>query len=88
MDTNGPEELLRRIARVAPPPFLFTRIEARLERGSRVPRARLVAVACGLVLLLVANAVVLMRSSGAESGPSLGDVAGAMGMNASNQLYQ
>lgn len=90
MDTNAPEDLLKRVARVDPPPFLFTRIEARLASGAlmRVPRARLVAVACGLALLLLANVSVIMRASRAAAGPSLGDVAEGMGMNATNQLYQ
>jgi hypothetical protein len=87
MDVNGPEALLERIARVDPPPFLFTRIEARLMEVVQVPRARIVVVACGLALLLLANAVVLTRASRATGASSLGDVAGAMGMNASNQLY-
>ena len=68
MDTNGPEDLLKRIARVDPPPFLLTRIEARLSAAVQVPRGRLVAVACALAALLLVNAVVLeARREGAAS---------------------
>jgi len=86
MDTNGTEDLLKRIARVDPPPFLFTRIEARLSATVRVPRGRLVAMACALAALLLVNAVVLGGKEG-RSG-QLDEVADAMGMNASNQLYR
>lgn len=86
MDTNGPEDLLKRIARVDPPPFLLTRIEARLAPAVQVPRGRLVAVACALAALLLVNAVVLGGKAG--SNGQLDEVADAMGMNASNQLYR
>ena len=88
MDTNGPEDLLKRIERVDPPPFLLTRIEARLEQGVRVPRTRLVAVACGLALLLLVNVAVIKQSKGDESGSAMGEVLDGMRLNASNQLYQ
>mgnify|MGYP000992424649 CR=1 FL=1 len=81
-------ELLGRVGRVDPPPFLFTRIEARLAQGAIVPRGRLVAIACALAVLLLANAAVLTRVSGTRNGSSLGDVVDVMGMNASNQLYE
>lgn len=81
-------ELLRGVGPVDPPPFLFTRIEARLTQGPIVPRGRLVAIACALAALLLANAVVLTRASGTGNGSSLGDVVEVMGMNASNQLYE
>ena len=81
-------DLLARVERVDPPPFLFTRIEARLAQGRIVPRARLVAIACALAVLLLANVAVLTRASGTRSGSSLGDVVDVMGMNASNQLYE
>jgi hypothetical protein len=86
MDTNGPDDLLKRIARVDPPPFLLTRIEARLAEGKQVPRGRLVAVACALALLLLVNLAVLTHGSG--SGSRLDEVAKGMGMNTSNQLYE
>ena len=88
MDTNEPEDLLKRIVRVDPPPFLFTRIEARLAQGVQVPRMRLVAVACGLALLLLANVVVLKQGRSDAGGASLGEVLDGMGINASNQIYQ
>ena len=86
MNTNGPEDLLRRIARVDPPPFLLTRIEAHLSAAVQVPRGRLVAVACALAALLLVNAVVLGGKSG--DGSHLDELAEVMGLNASNQLYR
>jgi len=88
MDTNGPEELLKRIARVDPPPFLLTRIEARLSAAVQVPRGRLVAVACALALLLLANVAVIRQSKSDNGGSAMGEVLDGMGLNASNQLYQ
>jgi hypothetical protein len=79
-------EQLGRVERIDPPPFLFTRIEARLAQYVAVPRGRLVAVACGLTLLLLLNVAVLAR--GPQNGSSLDGVVDGMGMNASNQLYR
>ncbi len=86
MEIHGPEDLLKRIARVDPPPFLLTRIEARLAAAVQVPRGRSVAVACALAALLVVNAVVL--GGEAVGSGQLDEVVDAMGMNASNQLYR
>ena len=88
MNNGDALELLGRVGRVDAPPFLFTRIEARLTQGAIVPRDRLVVIACALVMLVLANAAVLTRVSGARTGTSLGDVVEVMGMNASNQLYE
>jgi hypothetical protein len=82
------DDLLARVQRVDPPPFLLTRIEARLETGLSVPRPRLVLAACALTVLLLANLVVLTRSSGSAERAALGEVVEVMGMNTTNQLYE
>jgi len=88
MENNDLMDALGRIQCVDPPPFLFTRIEARIAARVVVPRARLIAVACASAFLLLVNAAVLTRTSSTRSGLSLGDVVEVMGMNASNQLYE
>ncbi len=88
MDHTELIERLGSLQQVDPPPFLITRIEARLAQGLIVPRGRLVAIACALAVLMLANVAVLTRASGARSRSSLGDVVDVMGMNASNQLYE
>lgn len=82
-------ELLGRVQWVDPPPFLLTRIEARLtDAGSMtVPRFRLIAVTCGLAVLLFANVFVLSQSRSGTGSSGLSEVIDVMGMNASNQLY-
>ena len=89
MGTRSIDDLLSRVQRVDPPPFLLTRIEARLADGGSmtVPRFRVIAVVCGLALLLCANVAVLMQSNSGTSSSNEGQVVEVMGMNASNQLY-
>jgi hypothetical protein len=79
------DDLLARVQRVDPPPFLLTRIEARLTAGMSVPRSRLVLAGCALLVLLLVNVIVLARSSRSSDA---GDVVEVMGMNATNQLYE
>jgi hypothetical protein len=82
------DDLLARVQRVDPPPFLLTRIEAHVADAVSVPQPRLVLAACALVVLLLMNVAVLTRSSGASGSATLGDVVEVMGMNNSNQLYE
>jgi len=88
---HDPTAYLKQVGRVAPPPFLFTRIEARIraQMDSRVPIGRLVAVFCGLALLLVVNGLLLRAErsavpSGHSELPTLGT---ALGIHTSNHLY-
>jgi hypothetical protein len=84
-------EYLERIAPVAPPPFLFTRIEARIaaQLRDRVPVAQAVAVFCGLALLLVVNTWALRPATAAiEPNAQEAAVLGtSLGLSPSNQLY-
>lgn len=84
------DDLLKRVQRVDPPPFLFTRIEARLAVGNgvRVPSARLVALACGLVLLLLANVAAIRENKSDTGASAMSEMLDGMGLNASNQLYR
>jgi hypothetical protein len=79
------DDLLARVQRVDPPPFLLTRIETRLADAVFVPKPRLVLAACALAVLLLANVAVLLGSSASQR--SLESVVEVMGMNTSNQLY-
>lgn len=88
---TDPTENLRRIVRVEPPPFLYTRIEARItaKRPDRVPMAGSVAVLCGLALLLAVNTLALMPT-GAEPDRARTETATlghVLGIQPSNQLY-
>lgn len=88
MKDQDVDDLLKRVQRVDPPPFLLTRIEARLVDGPSVPRPRLVLAVCALVVLLVANVAVLTRPQQPSNGEALGEVVNVMGMNTTNQLYE
>lgn len=87
MDENGIEDLLKRVERVEEPPFLFTRIEARLIREAPVPRTRFMLVACAMAVLLVANVTIIMRSHASSATAATAEMMDAMGMDASNQFY-
>ncbi|MBK9759597.1 MAG: hypothetical protein IPO90_06425 [Flavobacteriales bacterium] len=87
MDENGIEDLLKRVQRVEEPPFLFTRIEARLIHEVPVPRTRFMLVACAIAVLLVANVTVIMRSHASSATAATAEMMDAMGMDASNQFY-
>jgi hypothetical protein len=90
MEGNGIEELLTRVRRVEAPPFLFTRIEVRITRvqRERMPRVALLAAACGLMLLLGANFIVVNGASIGSAEDTTEQLVDGMGMNPSNQLYQ
>ncbi len=90
-EMKDPMEYLERIAPVAPPPFLFTRIEARIrtQMEQQVPMGRLVAIFCGLALLLAVNGLALRseRSEARAHASELPTLGTALGIHVSNQLY-
>ncbi len=85
-------ELLSSVDRVDPPPFLLTRIEARIADRERaqVPRTWSVMVGALAVVLLLLNVFAIGR--GVERVPSdqaaLQDLGSTFGLSTSNQLYQ
>jgi len=88
---HDPTAHLKQVGRVAPPPFLFTRIEARIraQMEQQVPMGRLVAVLCGLALLLAMNGLVLHsgRPAAQPERSELPTLGTALGIHTSNQLY-
>ncbi len=88
---NDPLEQLKQVGRVAPPPFLFTRIEARIraQMEQQVPMGRLVAIFCGLALLLAVNGLALLgdRRQTQPQRSELPTLGTALGIHVSNQLY-
>ena len=91
MNYNELIDRLGSVERVDPPPFLFTRIEARIaaRTAALVPHGRMVLVGLSLSMLLVANAAMFWRNatSHATTQDPMDNVVSVMGLNASNQLY-
>ena len=82
---------LERIASVDPPPFLFTRIDARISALSADVPARpwIFASATAMLFVLALNAFMFVgqgSSTGQVEG-SVATIAEEMGMYTSNQLY-
>jgi hypothetical protein len=90
-EMKDPMEYLERIAPVAPPPFLFTRTEARIrtQMEQQVPMGRLVAIFCGLALLLAVNGLAMLgdRRETQPQRSELPTLGTALGIHVSNQLY-
>lgn len=85
-------EVLEKVNRVEAPPFLFTRIEARIQAqlNEQLP-IRWVWVSISTVLLLVVVNTLILRDStqlSETSNGSIQHISEEMGMQTSNQLYQ
>lgn len=87
---NMDQELdkLKQIRRVDPPPFLFTRIRAGIDAMANAPAPLKwkLAFAGAAVLLIVLNTGILFRS-GSSSSSQIQQVANAMQLSGSNELY-
>jgi hypothetical protein len=83
---------LARVKRLEPPPFLFTRIEARLATAGqeRVPRSWMVASVSLAILLVLLNVSVLRGWSIGRDAAVGADarLMESMGLEPANQLYQ
>jgi hypothetical protein len=85
-------DLMHGMERVEPPPFLLTRIEARIAERRRavVPRTWSLAAGALAVVLLLLNGFAIGR--GVENAPSdhvaVQDLGSTFGLSTSNQLYQ
>ena len=78
---------LRKIQKVETPPFLFTRIQQKIEQSKKERMPKHIALAVGLtaVLLLAVNAMVLVNyNSKANTTESL---AKSMHLTSNNSLY-
>jgi hypothetical protein len=81
-------DLFKKVQRVEAPPFLLTRIHAKIRaaEAERLPVSWRWAGALVLGLLLFFNAQALKTGQGQSSAP-VGQVAESFGMLTSNQLY-
>lgn len=90
MNSYDEPELLGHLEPVDPPPFLFTRIEARLKEryAARAPRSWIAVAGVFAAALLVLNLLAIRNAAERRvvNGPA--DIAAGFGMNDSNQLYQ
>jgi len=85
-------EPLGRIQKVAPPPFLLTRIEAKITRAraERLPTGWAISLGISLLVLITANTVAYQRSQG-TSGHGQSDVqqlATDLSLSPSEQFYR
>ena len=85
-------EVLEKVNRVEAPPFLFTRIEARIQAqlNEQLPIRWLWVSISTVLLLVVVNTLILRDSTqlSETSNGSIQHVSEEMGMQTSNQLYQ
>lgn len=83
-------DLLGRVERVDPPPFLFTRIEARIAHRRPVvaPRGWVAAAAAIAAIVLVMNVFAIRNATRGRESDVAGNIAVAFGINTSNQLYR
>ena len=91
MEKDPGTKLLNRIGQVDPPPFLFTRIEARISgrTGGAVPRRWVLVTGLSLAVLLAANTLAIQKRI-QQVGPDregVSDLASGMGLRTSNQFY-
>ncbi|MBK7285958.1 MAG: hypothetical protein IPI95_01980 [Flavobacteriales bacterium] len=90
----GTNELgsLGRVGRVDPPPFLLTRIEARIAavRAEKMPLTWAVGMALTLLLLVTANAVAYHHQAGAgdHTTSDVQQLATDLSLSPSEQLYR
>ena len=82
-------ELLDRVEGVDPPPFLFTRIEARINAltAERPSRAWVASMVTAVLLILFVNTFALVQGNAGGEEVHTERIANSMGLKASNQLY-
>ena len=88
MNELGP---LGRIQRVAPPPFLLTRIQARIlvARAERLPVGWAISLGITLLVLLAGNTVAFQQSRGnvGATGGDIEQLAGDLSLSPSQRFY-
>ena len=78
---------LKRIKPVDAPPFLFTRIQARIESLDYVPVQWKWGFAAAALIVLAMNLGVVLQSTGSDQRAGVQDVVSAMHLTTSNSLY-
>ncbi len=87
MENNEAIDLLNSIQKVDPPPFLLTRIEARLERVLPAPRFWVLGSVLALCAIVAVNVLVL-RGQLSAVRENVASLVEGMGLDNSNQLYR
>lgn len=85
-------EVLEKVNRVEAPPFLFTRIEARIQAqlNEQLPIRWVWVSLSTMLLLVVVNTLILVGNTQHSNASNSGihHISEEMGMQTSNQLYQ
>jgi hypothetical protein len=78
---------LEKIQRVETPPFLFTRIQQKIEQSKkeRMPKSVALTVSFSVALLLAINAIVLVNYNSKANTTEI--FAKSMHLNSNNSLY-
>ena len=90
MRRNYNLEQLKKVRQVEVPPFVFTRIEARIEKQEQVemPRQWAFGLSLACSILLVINISFFINSNGNAVAQTEGtNLLEAVGLESSNQLY-
>lgn len=89
MEEERINKLLSNVGRVDPPPFLFTRIEARVaaRNEERPSRSWVLATGMAMAVLLTVNTYFLFMGSNEMSNAPIKQLASSLELDASNQLY-
>ena len=91
MEKENWSNILERVQRVDPPPFLFTRIEARIatRSASRPSTSWVTATVLAMLLVLVVNTVLIVPGLKGGGRNNAGEgIALSMGIQINNQLYK
>jgi hypothetical protein len=84
---NQDLENFKKIKQVEVPPFLFTRIQKRIEALNDAPFQWKVTFVAASVVLLILNISILSKSSEMKREDSLASIISAMHLSISNDLY-
>ena len=91
MKTKNELDVLQKIERVDAPPFLLTRIEAKIQaiKADKVSMSWLVSASAAVVALIAFNVSLLTSTSKSQTGNSaeIENVVAGMNLDSSNQLY-
>ena len=79
-------DILEKIKAVDTPPFLFTRIQNKIQQhiADRISGKQAIAYACGLVVIIVLNILAFQAKRNSEND---NDLISKMDLSPSNQLY-
>ena len=79
-------DILEKINAVETPPFLFTRIQSKIQQhiSDRISKKQALVYICGIVVVIVLNILAFQAKKTAESD---NDLISKMNLSPSNQIY-